>query len=78
MVHSVEIAEFSVIQILREINFGESRSCNGAYFAILVPLNCVEYVNFSVQKLQKLTKNQNSEPPIVLKWQFLNLNNHQL
>ena len=70
MVHSVEIAEFSVIQILREINFGESRSCNGAYFAILGPLNCVEYVNFSVQKLQKLTKNQNSEPPIVLNGSF--------
>ena len=70
MVHSVEIAEFSVIQILREINFGESRSCKSAYFAILGPLNCVEYVNFSVQKLQKLTKNQNSEPPIVLNGSF--------
>ena len=32
--HSVEIQDLSVTQNLREINFGESRSCKNAVFAI--------------------------------------------
>ena len=31
--------DFSVIQILREINFGQSRSSKTAVFAIFEPLN---------------------------------------
>ena len=37
--HSVENSGFSVIQILREINFGESRSSKVAIFAILGDMN---------------------------------------
>ena len=33
--HSVKFHDFPIIQILREINFGESRSSKTAIFAIL-------------------------------------------
>ena len=42
--------DFSVTQILREINFGESRSSENAVFAIHWAQNLV---NFSLQKVQK-------------------------
>ena len=45
--------EFSVSQILREINFGESRSVETAIFAIFGALNSVDLVNCSIQKVQK-------------------------
>ena len=48
--------DFSVIQILLEINFWESRSSKTAIFAILGALNFVNLVNFSIQKLQKFIK----------------------
>ena len=47
---------FSVIQILREINFGEYKSSETVVFAIFGALNFVNLVNFSLQKLQKLIK----------------------
>ena len=40
--------DFSVIQILREINFGESRSFKTVVFDILGALNLADLVNFSV------------------------------
>ena len=49
-------------QILREINFEESRSSKTAYFAILGALK--------FEKAVMIHKNQNSEPLIVLKWQI--------
>ena len=61
-----ECQDFSVIQILREINFGEFRSCKTAFYAILGALNFVEMVNFSHQKVQKFIKHQNSKPLNVL------------
>ena len=45
--------DFSVIQILREIHFGESRSAKTAVFTIFGALNFVDLVNFSLQKVQK-------------------------
>ena len=48
-----EVQDFSVIQIFREINFGESRGAKTAVFAILGDLNFVDLVNFSLQKVQK-------------------------
>ena len=60
--------DFSVTQILREINFGESRSSKIAIFGAL---NFVDLVNISLQKVQKVMKNQNSEPLSVLKLQIL-------
>ena len=45
--------EFSITQILREINFRECRSCKTANFAILGALNFVNLVNFSPKKVQK-------------------------
>ena len=42
---SVEISGFSVIQILREINFEESRSSKTAVLAIFGALNSVNLVN---------------------------------
>jgi len=43
-------------QILREINFEECRSSKTAIFAILVPLNFVNLVNFSLLKVQKFIR----------------------
>ena len=48
--------DFSVIQILREINFGESRSCKTAVNANLGALTFVTLANFSLQKVQKFMK----------------------
>ena len=48
--------DFSVTYILREINFGDSRSFKTAVFAIIEALNFDDLVNFSLQKLQKFIK----------------------
>ena len=52
--------DLSVTQILREINFQDSTSAKSA-FAILGALKIVDLVNFSLQRMQKFTKNQNSQ-----------------
>ena len=44
--------DFSVIEILREINVGESRSAKIAILAIFGALNLVDLVNYSLQKVQ--------------------------
>ena len=54
--HTVcKFQDFSVIQILREINFGEFRSFKtaNAIFPFLGDLNFVNLVNFSLLKVQK-------------------------
>ena len=56
-VHSAESSGFSVPEILREINFRESRNSKTAIFAILGAL----------KKVQKNHKNQISKPLNVLK-----------
>ena len=43
---------FSFIQVLLEINFGESRSCKTAVFALFGAMNFVQMANFSLQKMQ--------------------------
>ena len=43
---------FSVTQILREFNFGESRIAKSAVFAIFRALNFVHLVNFRLQKVK--------------------------
>ena len=43
-------------QILREINFVDSRGAKSAIFAILGAVNFVHLVNFSLQKVQKIIK----------------------
>ena len=48
--------DFSVMQILRQINFGESRSSESAFFAIFRALTFLILVNFSLQKVQKFIK----------------------
>ena len=48
--------DFSITQILREINFGELRSSTTAAFTILGALNFVNLVIFSLQKMQKCMK----------------------
>ena len=48
--------DFSVTQILREINFGESRTSKMAVFAILGALNFVNLENLGIQKVQKFMK----------------------
>ena len=45
--------DFSVTQIFREINFGESRSSKTAVLTILEALKMILLVNFSLQKMQK-------------------------
>ena len=66
-----KLKDFSFTHILRKINFGESRSYKTVDFAILGVLNFVRLGNSSPQKVQKFTKNQNSEPLNVLTWQIL-------
>ena len=51
-----KLKNFSVIQILREINFGESKSSKTVVFAIFGALNFVNLVDFSLQKVQKFLK----------------------
>ena len=48
--------DLSVIQILREIKFGESRSSKTAILANFGALNFVGLVKFSLQKVQKFMK----------------------
>ena len=67
--------DFSVTQILREINFWESRRSKNVVFAIYRVLNFVNLVNCSLSKSAKIHKIQNSEPPNVLKWQILHFQN---
>ena len=57
--------DFPVTQILREINFQESRRSETAVFAIFRVLNFVNLVNCRLSKSAKIHKNQNSEPPNV-------------
>ena len=54
---------FFVIQILCEINFGESRSSENVIFCV--------FRYFNLQKVQKFNENQKTEPLNVLKWQIL-------
>ena len=48
--------DFPISEMLREINFGESRSSKSAIFAFFEGLNFVKLVNFSLQKAQKFVK----------------------
>ena len=63
--------EFSVIQILREINFWESRTSKTAGFAIFLGSELGEFGNFQPSKSIQIPKNQNSEPLKLQKWQIL-------
>ena len=51
-----QFQDFSVIQIFREINFGESINPKNAVFAILGALYFDNLVNFSLQKVLKFMK----------------------
>ena len=51
--------DFSVTHNLREINLGQSKSPKSTVFAII---GAPFWVNFSLQKMQKVMKNKNSEP----------------
>ena len=48
--------DFSITQILREINFADFRSAKCAIFAYLETVIFVNLVNFSLQKVQKFIK----------------------
>ena len=50
--------DFSVTQILREINFREFRICKTAVSVILEALDFVNLVHFSLQKVPKFIKSQ--------------------
>ena len=63
--------EFCITEILREINFVDSRSVKTAIFATLGAMNFVHLVNCILQNVQKTHDNQNSEPLNVLKWLIL-------
>ena len=54
--HSVEFQDFSIKQILRAINFGESKNCETAIFAILGAVNLAHLVNSNFPKMQKFIK----------------------
>ena len=67
--------DFCITENLREINLEDSRSAKSSVFAILEAVNFLYLLHFSLQKVQKFIKNQNSEPLNVLKWQILHLEN---
>ena len=48
--------DFSVTQILREINFIELRTCKSAVFDILGAVNVVNLADFRLQKVQNFMK----------------------
>ena len=50
--------DFPVIQILREINFRQTRSCKTAVFVIFKAVNYADLVNSNLQNMQKVTKIQ--------------------
>ena len=54
--------DFSVIQILREINFGESRVLKLLFLPFYGTLKFFNLLNFSLQKMKKVHRNQNSGP----------------
>ena len=58
--------DFSVIQILREINVRESRSSKTLVFASLEALNFVKYLIWP-SKIAKTNYNKNSEPLNLIK-----------
>ena len=60
--------DFSVIQILRVIDFEESRSYKTAASAIVGPLNFVDLVNFSLQKVQNFIQIKIQSLLNVAKW----------
>ena len=65
--------DFSIIQILREINFVDSRSAKTAGFAILGAMTFGHLVNFSLQKVQKFIKKSKfraTTDPGSLIWNF--------
>ena len=63
--------DFSVIQILREITFGDSKSAKIAVFAILGALIFVHLVNPSLWKVQKYIKIKIQSLNNLLEWQIL-------
>ena len=71
MITNWKFQDFSITQILREINFEDSRIAKAVIFAILRAVNHVQMVNFSLQKNAQIHKNKNSEPLNVSKWQLL-------
>ena len=52
--HSMEISGYFCIQILREINFGESRSLKIAAFAVSGALNFIHWLNSILQNFFKV------------------------
>ena len=59
--------DFCIIEILREIKFGDSRSAKSAVFAILAAVSFVHLVKIQPSKSAKIHKNPNSEPLNVVK-----------
>ena len=64
IVHSVNF------KIYLSLNFGGSRNSRLPFFAILKALTCVDSVHFSLQKVQKFIKSQNSTLPKTKKLVF--------
>ena len=62
-----KIQEFSVIQILREINFGDSRSAETAFFGNFKGSDFSNFGKFQPSKSAKIHKKHNLEPQNALK-----------
>ena len=65
--------DFSVTQILREINFEEFGSSKTAIFAFPWALKFVDLVNFTLQEVQKFIKKSEFRGSQFVKWQILRL-----
>ena len=51
-----KILDFAITEILREINFVDSRGAKTAIFAVLGAVKFVDLVNISYQKVQKFIR----------------------
>ena len=62
--------DFSGTQILCEINFGNFEVPKTTLLTIWATLNFVFWGTFGIFKCENFSRNQESKPPKLLKWQF--------
>ena len=68
--------DFSITQILREINFAYSKIAKSAISSVLEALN-LDYGNFCPSNITKNCELQNSFTSDLEKWNFLRLQSHR-
>ena len=59
-----KVHDFSVTQILREVNFGKFKSCKSAVCTTLGALKMVNLVDFRLQRVPKFIKKYHISEPL--------------